>query len=80
MPWTRYFRNVPRLRDRVTALPESRFLRSGPFQPAALRREVEAFLGGDNRHQSLVWMLVMMDAWAQACLSPAAARRPSLTL
>jgi len=80
VPWTRYFRSVPRLRDRVTALPESRFLRSGPFQPAALRREVEAFLGGDNRHQSLVWMLVMMDAWAQACLSPAAARRPSLTL
>ncbi len=73
VPWARYLRETPRLRERVAALPELEPIRGGPFDGAALRRQVASFLGGKGRHEALIWGLVMMTAWAEACLRPAAA-------
>jgi len=73
VPWGRYLRETPRLRERVAALPELEPIRGGPFDGAALRRQIASFLGGDGRHEALIWGLVMMTAWAEACLRPAPA-------
>ncbi len=77
VPWTRYFRETAALRDRVAALPDLEPIRGGPFQRAALRREITTFLAGDDRHEAFIWGLVMIAAWAEACLKPdlAPARR-----
>jgi len=76
VPWARYLRETPRLRERVAALPELEPIRGGPFDGAALRRQIASFLGGDGRHEALIWGLVMMTAWAEACLRPAPATAP----
>jgi len=73
VPWARYLRESPRLRERVAALPELEPIRGGPFDGAALRRQITLFLDGEGRHEALIWGLVMMTAWAEACLRPATA-------
>ncbi len=72
VPWTRYFRESPRLRERVAALPDLEPIRSGPFRRDPLRREITEFLAGDARHEAVIWSLVMISAWAEACLRPVA--------
>jgi len=76
VPWTRYLRETAPLRERVAALPDLEPVRGGPFDRAALRRQVTAFLGGDGRHEAIIWALVMITAWAEACLRPAVAPAP----
>ena len=73
VPWADYFRRNARLRERVEALPDIEPIRSGPIRQAALRREIKSFLAGDGRYQALIWGLVMIGAWAEACLRPVAA-------
>lgn len=68
VPWTRYLRTVPELKDLVGALPGLEPIRSGPFDPARVRRTVTRFLLGDNHHDALVRQLVMITAWHQACV------------
>ena len=72
VPWTRYFRQTARLRERVEALPDMEPIRSGPLRQATLRQEIRAFLAGKDRHKALIWGLVMIAAWAEACLKPVA--------
>jgi asparagine synthase (glutamine-hydrolysing) len=68
VPWTRYLREIPALRDIVLDLPSSEPIRSGPFDPSKLRSIVRKFVDGDSRHEALVRQLVMIAAWHTACI------------
>src|SRR5437867_9705255 len=67
VPWTRYFRQTARLRERVEALPDMEPIRSGPLRQATLRQEVSAFLAGDDRRKALRWGRVRIRARSECC-------------
>ena len=67
VPWGRYLRQVPDLRDLVETLPDLDPIRGGPFEHAKLRSVVRAFVGGENRYEALIKQLVMIAVWYQAC-------------
>jgi len=75
VPWGRYLRSSAEWRARVAALPLSEPVRSGPFDRSRLGAALDAYLGGEDRHEALVRQLVMIEAWHDACLVPA---RPAL--
>ena len=63
MPWGRYLRDVPELRERVSALPEQGILQDGPFDQGKLRATVNQFLGGDARQEALIKRLFIVSLW-----------------
>lgn len=69
VPWSRYLREIPALRDQVRAIPDAPIIRNGPFSRARLARTVAAFLSGDDRHEALVRQLYFVTAWERAVLS-----------
>ena len=77
VPWKRYLREVPELRDLVQRLPRLDPIREGPFNRDALGGVTSRFLAGDPRHEELVRQLVMITVWHQACLSSTPAARPA---
>ena len=68
VPWTSYLRQVPELREVVEQLPDLEPVRSGPFDSAAMRRTVNAFLRGQNDNEALIRQLFMIGIWHQACI------------
>ncbi len=80
VPWTRYLREVPDLRQMVSALPDSDPIRHGPFDHGRVRSVVTGFLQGDASHAALVKQLVMIVSWHRACLvdRPTRYRAPHL--
>lgn len=65
VPWDRYFRQSPELREVVSSLPERGFVRDGPFDRARLKGVVNEFLRGENRQEPLVRQLVMIAIWKE---------------
>jgi asparagine synthase (glutamine-hydrolysing) len=72
VPWLRYLRQEPLLRDHVNNLPDLAPIRDGPFDRGRLRGMIGDFLGGNDRPGPLITQLVMTTIWAQACLGGAA--------
>jgi asparagine synthase (glutamine-hydrolysing) len=79
VPWRRYLRGVPALRDLVRALPDLAPVQGGPAEPVKVRRVVNDYLAGDDRYDALVRQLLMVTVWYQACCGPSAASRPRAT-
>ncbi|HVH69065.1 MAG TPA: asparagine synthase (glutamine-hydrolyzing) [Gemmatimonadales bacterium] len=67
VPWPKYLREVPALRDIVASLPTLDPIRHGPFDRAALTRVTERFLKGDARFDPHVSRLTMIAVWYQTC-------------
>jgi asparagine synthase (glutamine-hydrolysing) len=88
VPWNRYLRTVPELRDRIATLPTVEPIRSGPFDAAKVRAIVRDFLAGDSDASALVVRLFMIAIWFETCVQrrveprrlPAAAPESPLTV
>jgi asparagine synthase (glutamine-hydrolysing) len=63
VPWSRYFREVPELRQLVGMLPSLEPVRSGPFERKRVRASVDAFLRGEASHDEIIHELVMIAIW-----------------
>ncbi len=70
VPWARYLRSVPALRERVATAPEAAPLADGPFERQALQRVVQRFLAGDGAADTVVRQLVLVVLWHEACIAP----------
>ena len=65
VPWGRYFRSVPELREQIRNLPRLSFIREGPFQQGRLHKLITEFLLGAEQHEALVKQLLMLAIWHQ---------------
>jgi len=72
VPWSRYLRTEPSLRQLVQTLPERDPIRNGPFLREGVTRTIDAFLAGDNSNAHIVRQLVMVAAWHAAACGPTA--------
>lgn len=86
VPWNRYLRDNPEMRDLVRDLPNLEPIKEGPLDRSRLTRMVENFLSGSSSQEALIKGLVMMAVWYQACFphnkaadSPPARERFSIT-
>jgi len=70
VPWARYLRSVPALRERVATAAEAAPLADGPFERQALQRVVQRFLAGDSAADTVVRQLVLVALWHEACIAP----------
>jgi asparagine synthase (glutamine-hydrolysing) len=77
VPWGRYLRQIPALRDLVGTLPDLDPIRGGPFEDAKLRSTVRAFLRGESRYEAFIKQLVMIAVWYRACFSHSTPSTPS---
>ncbi len=68
VPWNRYLRTVPELRDIVRQLGRLHPVCDGPFERGGVDRLVASFLAGDTRTDSLVRQLVMLVVWHNECI------------
>ncbi len=79
VPWFRYFREVPELREIVSTLPSLDPIKTGPFVKPKLQSLIGEFLNGDNRHGELIKQLVMIAVWKQTYFSELQNRQATLT-
>jgi hypothetical protein len=70
VPWLKYLRSVPELRELVRELPDLEPVSSGPFDRAILKNVIARFLAGDDYHSPLVNELLMIVIWRKACFNP----------
>ena len=64
VPWKRYLRDVPELRNTVEKLPSSALLLDAPFDRDRLKEQVRLFLRGDDSCFALILELLMTsEAW-----------------
>jgi asparagine synthase (glutamine-hydrolysing) len=77
VPWERYLRRTPVLRDLMAELPSERPFDTGPFDRKKMTAVIDAFTKGDNRHESLIRQFVMIAVWYRAVF---AARGERVTL
>ena len=66
VPWDRYFRDVPALRELIGTLPALEPIRSGPFARKRLRAMVDGFLRGEERDNALIFQFAMIAIWHDA--------------
>ena len=70
VPWGRYFRESPELRQLILDLPNAPLVRDSPLRRSVLRRYVDVFLAGDDRALPIVQQTLMtvlsMDAATSA--------------
>lgn len=71
VPWTRYLRGIPELRDAVERLPEAEPIRYGPFDAARVRDTARRFLAGEDELALLVRQLVLVTVWHEAAFHTA---------
>lgn len=69
VPWRRYLREVPELRDLIASLPDLSPVREGPFDRTKLKSLVGKFLEGDNRFELMIRQLMMITVWHQTYFS-----------
>jgi hypothetical protein len=74
VPWARYLREVPALRERVAAIPQVTPVADGPFERSALQRVVQRFLAGDRATEAVIRQLVLVAMWHEACIAPFCAK------
>jgi asparagine synthase (glutamine-hydrolysing) len=67
VPWPRYLRGNPHLRDFVHDLPNLEPVRSGPFERRRLTAVIREFLAGNECRSAIVRQLVMIILWHLAC-------------
>jgi asparagine synthase (glutamine-hydrolysing) len=66
VPWAKYFRDVPELREWVAQLPYRDPIATGPFMRQRLQTVVKEFLAGATIHDALIRQLVMVSVWHQS--------------
>ncbi len=66
VPWAKYFRTIPALRECVEQLPHTEPIASGPFVKSRLHTIVKEFLAGAPQHDALIRQLVMVSVWHQS--------------
>ena len=71
VPWSRYLRKLPELRDLVSELPDLEPISSGPFDRSLLKSAINRFIRGDDYYATLITQLMMIVVWRKACFSPA---------
>jgi asparagine synthase (glutamine-hydrolysing) len=76
VPWRKYLRDIPAMRELIVHLPEHELIREGILQPRAVRSLVTEFLGGDDTAEPLVKELLAVTAWHDACCGSRHGRRP----
>jgi asparagine synthase (glutamine-hydrolysing) len=80
VPWHRYLRDVPELRERVMALPESPVIANSPLDTGKLRALISRYLAGSHEDEALVKQLVMLASWqssyAERLATPRQASNP----
>lgn len=69
VPWTRYLRTMPELRELVRRLPDQTIFQDSPLEPARLRRVINEFLSGSDRYEALIYELTMIALWHDAYFS-----------
>jgi asparagine synthase (glutamine-hydrolysing) len=79
VPWSRYLRREPELRELVETLPAIEPVVSGPFVRAHVRAVVRRFLDGDDTHAALVRQLALIASWHRACCRPESPARVCAT-
>ncbi len=75
VPWKRYLRQIPALRERVETLADREPIASGPLDRMRLREVAARFLRGETADEELVRQLVMLTVWHEACLRGASSER-----
>ncbi|HSE20430.1 MAG TPA: asparagine synthase (glutamine-hydrolyzing) [Pyrinomonadaceae bacterium] len=65
VPWGRYFRTVPELRDQIRKLPCLALLREVPFHSDGLHSLISEFFHGADQHEALLKQLLMLAIWYQ---------------
>jgi hypothetical protein len=65
VPWGKYLRSVPELRDQIKKLPGMSFFDGSPFQLGRLQSLISEFLIGADHHEPLVKQLLMLAIWHQ---------------
>lgn len=70
VPLTKYLRNVPELRNHVTALPRLAFIKESPLNKLQLQPIIREFLLGSNQHEALIKQLLMIAVWHEVCFGP----------
>lgn len=73
VPWLRYFRSEPELRDLIGELPELDPISTGPLERRAVRTIVDGFLGGSDENGPLVQQLAMLAIWHRCAVEGAGA-------
>jgi len=66
VPWERYLRQQPELRQLVEDLPDMSPIRESPLDRERLRRLAREFLGGNDEAFALIKQLVMIVVWFAA--------------
>jgi len=65
VPWNRYFREVPELRDMILQMHTCSPIVDGPLEPEKVRRLAEEYLRGDDAQSALIGGLAMITLWWQ---------------
>lgn len=78
VPWDRYLREVPDLRELVLNLPDTRPIADGPFERTAVQSLVRAFMAGDRNTNALLRQLVLIAVWHKATVEAWTPARRSL--
>lgn len=66
VPWARYLREQPELRDLIAGLPDNPVVRDGPFVRRKLQAATRSFLDGASNREALVVALFMIAVWHDA--------------
>ena len=66
VPWERYFRRIPSLREMLLRLSKAEPFVSGPFSSRRIDAVIQAFINGDDSQANLVWQLAMIAVWYEA--------------
>ena len=75
VPWRRYLRQVPAIRDLVVQLPNHDLIREGVLRPTSVRSLVTGYLDGDDTAEPLIKELLAVTAWHDVCCGPSHAGR-----
>ncbi|MBI3758504.1 MAG: asparagine synthase, partial [Deltaproteobacteria bacterium] len=69
VPWQKYFQKRPEFREIVASLPDAPPIKDGPFDRAAVKRVINAFLAGDLKYHALVRQLFFIAIWHKVCVA-----------
>ena len=63
VPWKRYLRSVPELREVIATLHTQPLVNDGPFDLQKIRFMSCQYLQGDDTHGGLIQQLTMIALW-----------------
>lgn len=79
VPWSSYLRRVPELRGLVNDLHNLSPIKECRINPLKLQNMANGFLKGERQNEALIYQLVMLAIWYEACCTKQYVDQPIMT-